>query len=106
MIKEDYLILKALAIKFKGEFTEKDSGCNFQTLQHLAQEQWLTKRPDNGLWLWWLTHEGKEALEEYERTAEAAKDRKTGNKIASFALIISIAALLLSATSLYLQYLQ
>ena len=106
MIEKDYLTLKSLADKFEGEFTEEASACNFHALQHLAQERWLTKRPENGLWLWWITHEGKEALEEYKRTSDAVKDRKTGNKLAAVSLVISTIALLLSATSLYLQYLQ
>ncbi len=104
MIEKDYLTLKSLADKFEGEFTEEASACNFQTLQHLAQERWLTKRPENGLWLWWITHEGKEALEEYEQELDAIKDRKAGNNIAKLALLISILSLLISATTIYLQY--
>lgn len=104
MIEKDYKNLKELAARFSGEFSDKESGFGFDVLQHFEGQGWLKRRPQDGEWLWWLTHDAEEALEKHEQNLDATKDRKTENKIAVLALFISIASLLLSATTIYLQY--
>ena len=104
MIEKDYKNLKELAAKFSGEFSDKESGFGFDVLQHFEGQGWVKRRPQDGEWLWRLTHDAEEALEEYEQELDAIKDRKAGNNIAKLALLISILSLLISATTIYMQY--
>ena len=105
MIKEDYELLKKLADNFSGEFTTDEAGLSEETLLRFSKEGWLHWWSLGCVRHWSVEHPAKEALEEYEQELDATKDRKAGNRIALCALFISIAALLLSGTSLYLQYL-
>lgn len=105
MTKEDYKVLKRLVEKYPKYFTAESAKVDKETLIRFYHSNWLERWETNDGPAWRIEHKAKEALEEYEQELDATKDRKAGNRIALCALFISIAALLLSGTSLYLQYL-